>query len=146
MSQKFFFLFGCSCSMRNFSSQVLNPRHSCNLSHCSENTRALSCWITRELLISHNLIDIMVSWLYLWLKQLSQILLLIWKIWTNPWCYVIKFAQHKFCPFFFGFPKAYGSHPGQGSNPYPCRGPSPCRGKGNPTWSQWELPKIYVLI
>lgn len=130
MSQKFFFLFGCSCSMRNFSSQVLNPRHSCNLSHCSENTRALSCWITRELLISHNLIDIMVSWLYLWLKQLSQILLLIWKIWTNPWCYVIKFAQHKFCPFFFWLPQGIWKSPWPGIKPVSLQRPKPLQRQG----------------
>ena len=45
----FCFLFGCTCGKQMFPGQGLNPCHSSNLSHSSDNTGSLTCCPTREL-------------------------------------------------------------------------------------------------
>ena len=43
------FLFGCVCSTWKFPGQGLNPCHSSDPSHCSDNARSLIYCVTREL-------------------------------------------------------------------------------------------------
>ena len=40
--------FGCTCNMRKFPGQGLNPCHSSDLSHCSDNDRPLTWCTTQE--------------------------------------------------------------------------------------------------
>ena len=46
----FFSFFGHAHNMQKFPGQTWNAHHSSNLSHCSDNTRSLTHWDTRELL------------------------------------------------------------------------------------------------
>uniref|UniRef100_A0A4X1VAI2 Uncharacterized protein n=1 Tax=Sus scrofa TaxID=9823 RepID=A0A4X1VAI2_PIG len=49
------FVFGCTHSMWKFPGQGWNPCHSSVPGRCSDNTRSLTCYITRELLYSSTL-------------------------------------------------------------------------------------------
>ena len=45
----FVFFFGHACDMQKFQGQGVNPCHSADPSHSSDNARSLFCWATREL-------------------------------------------------------------------------------------------------
>ena len=45
-----FYIFGCTCGTRTFLGQGLNPCHSSDTNHSTDNTRFLTCGATRELL------------------------------------------------------------------------------------------------
>ena len=59
----FFFLFfsGCICDMCKFLSQVSNPCHSSNPSHCSDSAGSLTYCTTRELQSIHSLINYLLT-------------------------------------------------------------------------------------
>ena len=48
---RFILFFGCACGTHKFQGQGLNPCHSSNQSHSSDNTSSLTCHTTREFLI-----------------------------------------------------------------------------------------------
>ena len=61
-----FVCFGYTCSMWKFLVQGLNPCHSSDLNHCTDNTGSLTHGATRELLISLNFNNLM------WLEARSS--------------------------------------------------------------------------
>ena len=70
----FFFFFGLALGMWNFLGQELNPCHSSNPSHCSDNARSLTCWVLRDFQVCGNLLGLSrLTWNLTGIKHTSEL-------------------------------------------------------------------------